>query len=54
MIGGNERNETGHPVESESIMLMKLLEQEFEDLERQIGNPLPCLSPTKPHGRLTN
>ena len=50
-MGANERSPTGHPVESESIILMKLLERDFEDLERQMGDALPRLSITNPRYR---
>ena len=53
-MGGDERSSQDHPADGESIMLMKLLEAEFEDLQRQIGDSLPCSSPMKPCGRLLN
>jgi hypothetical protein len=50
-MGGNERSPTGHPVESESVILMKLLERDFKDLERKVGDELPRLSMSNPRDR---
>jgi hypothetical protein len=43
-MAGKERRSKEHTIESESVILMALLESEYEDLERNLGSKLTSQS----------
>lgn len=47
-MAGKERRSKEHTIESESVILMALLESEYEDLERNLGSKLTSQSKPRP------